>query len=109
MQGKEKILDKEGNVIRSSRNLRGIRDYVAMRRRYGVRHIAGIHLYAMSDLTGEMLITFHDGVNYKTTFASFAVLIDWVSRWRNVYGSPLFVNGESKGKVDSRNPALLRL
>lgn len=58
---------------------------------------------------GLIKITYMHGPYRRTWehgFKSFSVL-QWVVRnWRNLYGAPLFVNGQSAGKVEYSNPAL---
>lgn len=43
---------------------------------------------------------------WEDEWACFDVLKWSLRNWRNLYGVPLFVNGEPAGKVDYRNPAL---
>ncbi len=98
------IRDKDGAVIGRSRNLAGIRRYVS---KHSVRTLA-IHKLDVQGMTpdGWLRILFDDGASYETVFASFEVLRDFVRRWRNVYGTPLLVNGAEAGEVGMNNPAL---
>ena len=85
------IFNAKNIIIGTSRNLAGIRRYVAK----SSIPIASIILVEKDNLGGTMKIKFKDGVHFKTDFASFLVLCDWVRRWRAVYGSPLTINGAS--------------
>jgi hypothetical protein len=104
------IRDRDGNPIKTSRNLRGIREYVGKNliRVLSVDPIKCQTLASVNDTTGEgkLCILFDNGASYETTFASYSVLKSFVRRWRNVYGSPLCVNGKDCGTVSSNNPAL---
>ena len=91
------IRDRDGNVIGRSRNLRGIRRYVA-------DHI--ITTLAIDELPqgeGKLCILFDNGASFETNFASYTVLRDFVRRWRNVYGAPLVINGFPAGEVYSKH------
>jgi len=89
----EQILDRDGNVIQTSRNLAGIRRYV------GTHLIKKLDVCQIGQWEGQLSILFDDGASYQTNFASFAVLFDFVRRWRNVYGAPFSVNGKDVGVV----------
>lgn len=43
---------------------------------------------------------------WNDSWCSYSVLKWALRNWRNLYGAPLFVDGEPAGKVDYRNPAL---
>jgi hypothetical protein len=83
----EQIIDKDGNVIRESRNLRGVKDYA---RTHLVKIIS---LRKLPNWEGYLKMTFENDETYTTCFASFTVLVGFVQRWRNVRGAPLLVNG----------------
>lgn len=93
----EVIRDKYGNPIKTSRNLRGIREYVSD---HIIKFLA-IHRIARG--RGKLEILFEDKSSYETNFESYIVLKDFVRKWRNVYGSPLIVNGEEAGEVGFYN------
>lgn len=46
------------------------------------------------------------GVVWQDEWASYEVLKWALRNWRNLYGAPLFVNGQEAGVVSYRNPAL---
>lgn len=91
----ERILDKNGNVIQTSRNLAGIRKYVSS------------HLIKWLDICpigengseGQLSILFDDGASFQTNFASYSVLKNFVRNWRNVYGAVLTIGGIGCGRV----------
>jgi hypothetical protein len=95
------IRDRDGNVISKSRNLAGIR-----------RHVSGhtppsIKVLDVSEIAhneGKLCILFENGCSFEANFASYSVLKGFVSRWRNVHGAPLTVNGQTAGVVSSSNP-----
>lgn len=98
--GGEVIRDRGGNVIRRSRNLRGIREHVSG------RLVKGLSVDRIGAHEGRLCVLCEDGTSYETTFASFGVLVDFVRRWRNVYGAPLYTGGRPAGLVAYDNPAL---
>ncbi len=99
------VKNADGEVVQRSRNLAGIRQYVAGK--HGLyRPIERLCINERDGGTGMLYIRFENGCTYETDFASWAVLKQWVRRWRNVYGSPLLVNGVYSGTVASDNPVL---
>jgi len=82
------ILDKAGNVVQSSRNLAGIRRYV------GKHIISALHLVQFEDKSGLLRIEFENGNVFHEPFSSYEVLKGFVRRWRNVYGAPLWTQGQ---------------
>ena len=110
----EQILDKNGKVIRTSQNLRGILTYVSELRRewdcftprFGGNPIKVLSIDAIADGKGKLMILFKGGVNYETNFASFAVLKEFVRTRLHFQGARLLVNGTASGVVARNNPAL---
>lgn len=92
------IRDRNGGIVSSSRDSRGIRRYVSNNR------IKVLAIDRLQDNQGKLLILFENGSSYEENWCSFFLLCDSLRRWRNVYGSPLRVNGEDKGKVGKDNP-----
>ena len=95
------IRDREGAIISKSRNLRGIREYVG---RNLVKVVDATEVGARGE--GQLSILFENGDSFQTNFASYAVLLESLSNWRNMYGAPLTIGGQSRGKVGYYNPAL---
>jgi hypothetical protein len=94
-----------GEIVQRSRNLAGIRRYVSS------HLIEELHIAPKSDgqinvssNRGWLYIVFSNGATFQTDFASYEVLKGFVSRWRNVYGAPLWMAGHPAGVVSARNP-----
>lgn len=89
----EYIYNQNGEVIRKSSNLRGIREHCS-------KNIAEVVEIA-SGYTGigTLFIRFKNGDVYWTVFSSYDILTYTLSNWRNLYGTPLKVNGELAGVV----------
>lgn len=92
-------------VINRSRNLAGIRRYVSS------HLISELHIAPKMDgqinvnhNRGWLYIVFDNGATFQTDFASYEVLKGFVSRWRNVYGASLWMDGHEAGKVSAHNP-----
>ena len=99
-----KIRNKSGDVIKSSSNLRGIREFVSG---YLCPPITTLAVDELESGEGKLCILFSNGDNYETNFASFDVLLGFVRRWRNVYGAPLKFNGVDAGEVSYRCHSLI--
>jgi hypothetical protein len=95
------IRDRDGNVIIQSRNLAGIRRYVGG---HTPPLIKVLDVSEIGDTEGKLCILFVNGCSFETNFVSYSVLKGFISRWRNVYGSPLTVNGQPAGVISNRNP-----
>lgn len=94
------VYDRDGNPISTSANLRGIRRYV------GQNAIEFVDLKSLPNGMGMLHIVFDDGATLETPFACYSTLINAVRNWRNLYDAPLRIEGDSKGKVEYKNPAL---
>ena len=97
-----KIISKDGKVIQSSRNLAGIRRYVA----HNVIRTLHICHEESNEWEASLNILFDNGAIFQTKFGSFTVLCGFVRRWRNVYGAPLVIDAVNQGEVSYNNPAL---
>ncbi len=95
------VRSPDGITLQRSHNLRSIRTLAGKVTFEGisVRHAQSGGAYL------DMQIAEGNGrwskATYHTDFASFTVLIDFLSRWRNVYGTPLFIDGTRYGLVTS--------
>lgn len=94
------VTDRNGKIVNQSRNLRGIRQYV------GKNLIKDVKIKEIEQGRGYIEIYFDDGAYFQTVFASFNVLKDCVRRWRNVYGSKLWVNNKECGTISYHNSEL---
>ena len=83
----EVIRDKDGNIIRRSKNLRGVLEYAR------THIISKIGADRIGKEEGKLMVLFHDGASYETNFASFGALKQWIRARRGWYGLPLTVNG----------------
>ena len=90
------ILDKFGNVISRSENLRGIRDYISRSHSDYAIKIDASHVGNEGE--GLLSILFNSGNSYQVRFASFEVLTRYaLKNWRNLYGVMVSVDGVNKG------------
>ncbi len=97
----EIIYDKFHKPISKSQNLRGIRSYVSKNLVKEIRISK-----AARNFSGTLFVSFEDGAYYKTHFASFEILKNFIKQWRNVYGVQLYVNRRGAGKISYQNPNL---
>lgn len=94
------LVDKDGRVVASSKNLRGLHTWV---RKYLV---LSIHIWKDGPGEGKLRVVFDDNLSCSCQFASFEVLKYHVSQWRSVYGVPLTVEHKDASVVSKANPAL---
>ncbi len=95
------IRDQNGNKISESKNLAGIRRYVA------TNTIKILAIDSIDSCAGKLVILFDNKASFECNFASFNVLRNFVRNWRNVYDSPLLVQGNDAGKVSYDNTWLV--
>lgn len=95
------LYDEQGRVVRRSRNLRGIREYVS---RMPVSHVM---IQELDRGEGGVKVMFTNNWYWTGRFACFGVLKWALRNWRNLYGAPLTVNGQPGGQVGYRNSALI--
>lgn len=95
------LYDEQGRVVRKSRNLRGIREYVS---RMPVSHVM---IQELDRGEGGIKVMFQNNWYWTGRFACFGVLKWALRNWRNLYGAPLTVNGQPGGLVGYRNAALI--
>ena len=94
------IRNSDGSVLQQSRNLSGIRRYVS-------NH--SIKVLAVDEIehgAGKLSILFNDGSSFEVNFGNYDTLLLFISRWRNVYGASLLVNGVDSGVITKNHPAL---
>lgn len=87
------IRNKNGEIVNSSRNMRGIRRVVGKQL---VKSVAIDHLPADE---GKLCILFDNGDSYETNFASFEVLKHCLRNWRNLYGALLTIDGNRASPI----------
>ena len=99
------LFDETGKVVSKSRNLAGIRRYVAQ---YAVARVRIKELKdGMVHADGGIKVIFQNGWYWATRYSDYGVLLNSLRNWRNLYGVPLVVNGEPAGVVGYKNPALI--
>lgn len=95
------ITDRDGNVIRRSRNMRGVRNYT------GRQPVSRVNIWSTPGEAGGLEIIFQDGSRYRTRFESFSTLKWTLRNWRNLYGAPLFIEDRPAGQVRFQNASLI--
>lgn len=71
------IRNHNGDIIQTSRNLRGIREYAG-------KHAAAKVSCSKLANGGRLCILFDNRSSFETDFASYDILVGFVKRWRNV-------------------------
>lgn len=94
------IFDRHGDLVSTSRNLRGIRQAV------GKNRVDYVLLKKRPNHEGSLYIAFLNGNRCLIGFASYDVLKQTIRNWRNLYGVDLYADREYQGKVEYGNPAL---
>jgi hypothetical protein len=75
----ENAIVKDGKVIRTSRNLRGMRDYARVSPIVEVATMKDPQLPSRGILT----VVYQDGAKCSASFASYSIMIDWVRARRS--------------------------
>ncbi len=75
------IRDCDGNIIHRSANLLGVRRYLGRTK----SPIKVLSISKVGEWEGNLSILWEDGCSYKTLFASYVCLKDFIKRWRNTY------------------------
>ena len=81
------ILNQDGKVINSSRNLRGIRDYINS----GKDQILKSSITKLSDGSGKLLILFESKNSFETNFNDYTILKDWINNFKNYDKTTLII------------------
>lgn len=71
---------KNGQIIRTSKNLRGMRDYAR------VSPVVHIESAVLGDVSGTMRVFYADGAESRANFRSYKIMIDFIRNrrtWRN--------------------------
>lgn len=93
------IVNKNGKVIRRSRNLRGVLEYP----RHFSRYVQRVSIEPHSN-GGRLSVFYADGAFASADLADFAVLQDWLRSRRSWYGAELFVGVTPCGVLAKDNP-----
>lgn len=84
-------IEKNGQIIRQSRNLRGIVDYARSSKP------ARVELTPFGVCNGRLRVIFNDGASTSAHFASYHIMIDWVRNRRSWPKSAVVIYGEDMG------------
>lgn len=94
------IENRQGAIVRRSRNLRGI---IAHLGQHGANEV---HIWRELNGNGRYQFHFGNGDTTRGEFADFAVLCGWVMSRRNMRGADLYINGQRSGQVNPRHTFL---
>ena len=97
------IKNEKKEVVSSSKNLAGVKRWA---NKNGVN---SIRLYKASGHSGRMVICFDDKHECECPFENYKIMLDFVMRWRNAYGSYLFIENDSVGLLSLGNYRLNEL
>ena len=100
------IRDKDGNKIKQSSSLVGIRRYTGGKWRPKNLTIRVISVSSLLSGEAKLLILYSNDASFETNFPSLGVLKNWLRSWRGAYNTPLLIDGQEQGKVSYKNPAL---
>ena len=82
---------KCGQIIRTSRNLRGIIDYVR------VSPVARIESCQIGAVCGTVRVIFKDGAESRANFRSYRIMIDWIRNRRSWRSAKHIMQGPDVG------------
>lgn len=94
------IENRQGTIVRRSRNLRGIITHL------GQHGASEVHIWRELNGNGRYQFHFGNGDTVRGEFQSFAVLCGWVMSRRNMQGAALYINGQRSGHVNPRHTFL---
>jgi hypothetical protein len=86
---------KAGAIIRTSRNLRGMRDYARVSP--VVRIQSGQRMGHEKDPGGIVIVTYADGAECRADFASYHIMVDWLRNRRTWRGADHRMHGPNLG------------
>ena len=84
-------IEKNGQIIRKSRNLRGIVDYSR------ISKPARIELTPQGKCNGRLRVIYKDGATTSAHFASYHIAVDWVRNRRTWRGANIVFYGGDVG------------
>lgn len=84
-------IEKGGQIIRTSRNLRGLLDYGR------ISKPARIELSPIGKVNGRLRVIFSDGATSSAHFASYHIMVDWVRKRRTWRKAEFFYYGGNVG------------
>ena len=84
-------IEKNGQILKTSRNLRGILDYAR------ISYPKRIELTPQNKCNGRLRVIFSDGASTSAHFASYHVMVDWVRNRRSWRGCETIFYGDKIG------------
>lgn len=84
-------IEKNGQIIKTSRNLRGIVDYARTSKP------ARIELTPQGKVNGRLRVIFADGASTSAHFASYHIMVDWIRNRRSWDKNSIVFYGENMG------------
>lgn len=97
------IKNEKKEVVSSSKNIAGVKRWA---NKNGVN---SIRLYRVGGHSGRMVISFDDKHECECPFENYKIMLGFVMRWRNAYGSYLFIENDSVGLLSLGNYRLNEL
>lgn len=82
---------KNGQIIRSSRNLRGILDYAR------VSPVIRVESCPLDKVCGTVRVIYTDGAESRANFRSYHIMIDWLRNRRSWRGAKHVMQGPDMG------------
>lgn len=82
----ETVTDWQGKIVNRSKNLAGILKFTRG------RLITQIYAHLLPGWEGELVVHVDGGYHYRTHFASYQVLLEWLSHRHSWEGAPVWVS-----------------
>lgn len=84
-------IEKNGQIISKSKNLRGILRYAS------VSPVARVELTPQGNTNGRLRIVYKDGATTSAHFASYHIMVDFVRNRRSWKGAEIVFYGDNMG------------
>tara|TARA_R110000868_G_scaffold82690_2_gene233395 strand:- start:2561 stop:2857 length:297 start_codon:yes stop_codon:yes gene_type:complete len=84
-------IEKNGQIVRKSKNLRGMRDYAR------VSPVKRVELTPQGKVNGRLRVIYDDGAVTSAHFASFHIMVDFVRNRRTWRCAEIVNYGENMG------------
>lgn len=84
-------IEKGGQIIRRSKNLRGMRDYAR------VSPVKRVELTPQGKVNGRLRVIYRDGASTSAHFASYHIMVDFVRNRRSWRGAEIVFYGDNMG------------
>lgn len=80
------VFDRDGMLVRTSKNLRGMRDYARVSPVFRVT----AYPFKANPLRGVLIVEYENGSTCKAGFASYCVLLEWLCNRRSWRAAPFW-------------------